>query len=59
MNIEVVENITCSFQAGSEAQTQLVLEVRGPGRCGLLLDILTANLKRTKPEIITILKKNR
>jgi len=50
--------IKSALRAGSEAQTQLVLEVRGPGRCGLLLDILTANLKRTKPEIITILKKN-
>ena len=46
------------FQAGSEVQTQAILEVRGPGNCGLILDILTANLKRTKPEIITILKKN-
>ena len=59
MDDEASNSIFLSFQAGSEAQTQAVLEVWGPGRCGLLLDILTPNLKRTKPEIITILKKNR
>lgn len=53
MNVIICNNV----QAGNEAGVQMLMEVRGPGRCGLLLDILSPNLKRTRPELKTILKK--
>eukprot|EP00112_Aurelia_sp_Birch-Aquarium-sp1_P002271 Seg1248.2 transcript_id=Seg1248.2/GoldUCD/mRNA.D3Y31 product="putative transcriptional regulatory protein" protein_id=Seg1248.2/GoldUCD/D3Y31 len=49
--------IKSALRAGNEAGVQMLMEVRGPGRCGLLLDILSPNLKRTRPELKTILKK--
>lgn len=34
------------------------MEARGPGKCGLMIDILTPNPLRTKPELKSILKKH-
>ncbi|XP_020629995.1 uncharacterized protein LOC110067058 [Orbicella faveolata] len=36
----------------------IVLEVKGPGGCGLLVQLLTANKIKTKSELNTILRKN-
>ncbi|XP_065053825.1 probable transcriptional regulatory protein TDE_1487 isoform X2 [Rhopilema esculentum] len=49
--------IKSGLRVGSEAKVQLSLEIRGPGRCAVLLDVLSSNIKRTRPELNTILKK--
>jgi len=36
----------------------ILLEVKGPGGCGLLVQLLTANKIKTKSELNTILRKN-
>ncbi|XP_022086222.1 translational activator of cytochrome c oxidase 1-like [Acanthaster planci] len=40
------------------ADTQLLLEARGPGQSCLLIDVLTDNARRTRNEIQRILQKN-
>lgn len=35
-----------------------LLEIKGPGGCGLLVQILTSNKVKTKNEMNTILRKN-
>ncbi|KAK3733783.1 hypothetical protein QZH41_015106 [Actinostola sp. cb2023] len=38
--------------------SQILLEARGPGACGLLIDILTTNKVKAKIDMNTILKRN-
>ena len=38
--------------------SQMLLEARGPGACGLLIDVLTTNKPKAKIDVNTILKKN-
>ena len=46
------------FQNSDEKHVSLLLQARGPGKCGLMIDVLTTNPLRSKPELKTILKKN-
>ena len=45
-------------QNSDEQRKKVLMEVRGPGKCGLLLDILTPNASRTRSEIRAILRRN-
>ena len=45
-------------QTSDDPYSQVLFEARGPGACGLLIDVLTSNRVRTKQEVRTILTKN-
>jgi len=45
-------------QTKDQPYETIVLEVKGPGGCGLLVQLLTANKIKTKSELNTILRKN-
>lgn len=46
------------FQTKDNPYEASLLEIKGPGGCGLIVQMLTSNKIRTKNEINTILRKN-
>eukprot|EP00794_Sanderia_malayensis_P003418 gene3418-3909_t len=50
--------IKSALRAGSEARSQMLFEVRGPGKCGIILDILSPSIMRSRAEIKSLLKKH-
>jgi len=46
------------MRSSTEKLHELLIQARGPAKCGLMIDILTPNIVRSKNEIRGILKKN-
>lgn len=55
---KIETSIKNALRNSTEKRSKLLLQARGPGKCGLLLDVLTPNAARSKHEIKGILKKN-
>lgn len=55
---KIETSIKNALRNSDEKNTQSLYQARGPLKCGLMIDVLTPNVVRTKHEIKGILKKN-
>jgi len=55
---KIETSIRNAMRSSTEKLHELLIQARGPAKCGLMIDILTPNIVRSKNEIRGILKKN-
>ncbi|KAF2887834.1 hypothetical protein ILUMI_05374 [Ignelater luminosus] len=58
MPVATIESVIKSTQKDKTQYKQQVLEIRGPGGCIILCEVLTPNLTKTRNDIATIIKKH-